>query len=101
MPAFIRTLPIGYATEAAVATTGADFAIPTTGIRAKIVRVNTSAAGFVGFGMDDSPPAASTSNCVYHASGEIDYLLDDGHSFTHVYVYSVSSTLVAYVSFLG
>jgi hypothetical protein len=98
---FIRTLPIGYVTEAATPTTGDDFAIPLTGIRPKIVRVNTSAAGFVGFGTDDSPPAASTSNCVYHASGQTDYILDDQLPYTHVYVYSATSTIVVYVSFLG
>ena len=99
MPAYIRTHPLSYGTDAAVATTGSKFTIPTAK-RAKIARVNTSAAAYVGVGNASSIPAASTSNAVYQASGTTDYMLDD-NAPTYLYVYSTSSTIAVFVSFLG
>lgn len=97
----IRTLPISHLTDAAVATTGTAFAVPTTGIKARLVRIFTTSDAFVGFGADDSPPAAATTNCVLHPGGQQEYYLDDGAGLTHLYVYARDTTTEAFVSFLG
>lgn len=94
-----RSIPLSYLTDAAVGTGGTAFLLPTTK-RPRRVRISTSAAAFVGSGTAASPPAAAVTNTVYQAAGTQDYTLDD-QGIPYFYVYSTTSTIVAFVSFLG
>lgn len=99
----MRSKPIARDDAAAVDTDGSAFAIPTT-VAARLVKIYVSARAFIGLGGDDSPPAATEDNTTHQeAATEVVYTLD-GHTTldgSHVYVYAVTGTLTARVSFYG
>lgn len=100
----MRTLPNGRATNAAVGTSGAAFAIASAPYKTRQIKIKTDAQAYVGMGSASSPPAASETNSTYHESGELVYTLDDAtqsQGIVYVYVYSLASTLTAFVSFYG
>jgi hypothetical protein len=96
-----RTKPISRATATAVTTSGEKFAVPATTIQARVARIKTSAAAYVGTGNSGTIPAAADTNTVYHESGVEDYVLNNGAQNTYIYVYSQSATVDVFISFLG
>lgn len=96
-----RTKPVSRATATGVSTSGEKFALPATTIQARVARIKTSAAAFVGMGDSSTIPAAAAGNSVYHESGVEDYVLNNGAQNTYLYVYSQSATCDVFISFLG
>lgn len=105
----MRSLPHSRDTDAAITTAGVAYAIPTGDadpwFPATQVTIYVSALAFIGFGPDDSPPAATTSNTVYQeAATVVAYVLDFPTAVappTHIYVYAASSDVDARVSWFG
>lgn len=96
-----RSRPIGRATNASVGTNGAAFAVPTT---AKVyqVKINVGADAYIGIGTSDTVPAASTSNSGYLSSGTETITLDAATGIdAYIYVWAVTGTLTAKISYYG
>jgi hypothetical protein len=99
----MRSKPLGRATQAAITTDGHAFTILQSKGPVRQIKVTVSADAFVGLGSAASVPAASTSNSTYHDTGDLVYTLDgtqqtDG---AYLYVWAVTGTTDAYVSYYG
>jgi hypothetical protein len=92
----LRTKPLGRATSALVDEDGLAFACPTTAIVPRQVKVFVDAAAYIGWGTDDSPDAATTSNTVYQEGGtEVVYTYNGTAALdpSHIWVYAVSTSV--------
>lgn len=96
-----RARPLGRATDAAVGTSGSAFQAPAKQVSQ--VKVKVSADAYVGIGSAATPPAASASNSTYLDAGEQEIWSLDMYAdrSAYVYVYAVSGTLTAKVSWYG
>jgi hypothetical protein len=95
-----RTNPLSrIAATAGVTTDGEKFLVNRD---ARVARITTDAAAYVGVGNSATVPAAAVGNTANHASGTEDYVLNmPGSQSTYIYVYSVAATITVTVSFLG
>ncbi len=103
----MRTLPIGRETQSP-GTSGVAFAIPQGDadpfFPATQVTIYVSGQAFIGFGPDNTPPAASTSNSTYQEATTVaayDINFPNTANVTHIYVYAASGTIDARVSWFG
>jgi len=105
----MRTLPHSRDTDTGITTSGVAYAIPTGSVDpffpATQATIYVSALALIGFGMDDSPPAAADTNTVYQeGTTVVAYMLDFPTAVappTHIYVYAASSTIDARISWFG
>lgn len=105
----MRSLPHSRDTDSGITTSGVAYAIPTGSadpwFPATQATIYVSALAFIGFGLDDSPPAAADTNTVYQeGTTVVDYDIGDITARvppTHIYVYAASGTIDARISWFG